>query len=68
MGAFLHSLRVPGGFGERSVFDMIRTQVSHEGELAALTLVGGGNRDGGARAGTGVGQGFSYAHWLTLPC
>ena len=31
---------------------MIRVHVFHEGELAALTLVGGRNGDGGARAGT----------------
>lgn len=52
MGAFLCSLCVPSGFGGRSVSDIIRTHISHEGELAALTLVGGGNGDGGARAGT----------------
>ena len=52
MGALLCNLQVPSGFGGRSVSDMIRTHVFHEGELAALTLVGVGNGDGGARAGT----------------
>ena len=52
MGALLCSQRVLIGFGGRSVSDMIRVHVFHEGELAALTLVGGRNGDGGARAGT----------------
>lgn len=46
VGASLCSLHVPGGFVGRAGFDMNRSHALPQGELAALTLVGGWTRNG----------------------
>ena len=41
--------------------------MSSQGELAAITLQGGGAGDGGLELEPGVSHGFSCAQWLPLP-
>ena len=52
MGASLCRQRVPNAFGGRPGFDVDSIHVFPQGLLAAITLVGIGTGDGGARAGT----------------
>lgn len=51
MGSSLYSPCVPSGFGGRGGFDMNSSNIFPQGVLAAITFVGGGHGDGGARAG-----------------
>ena len=48
--ASLYSLHVPSGFGGITGFEVNTSHVFSHGVLAAINLVGGGARDGGARA------------------
>lgn len=52
MGVSLYSLCVPGAFDARAGFYVIRSHIFLQGMLAAFALVGGGARDGEARART----------------
>lgn len=52
VGISLYRLCVPSTLGDRAVFDVETSHVLLQGVLAAITLVGDGTRDGGARAGT----------------
>ena len=49
VGASLYSLHVPSGFGGRTRCEVNTSHVFLKGVLAAITLVGGGAGDGGAR-------------------
>lgn len=51
MGASLHTLRVLIVCGGRAICDVDASHISPQGLLAAITFVGGGPRDGVARAG-----------------
>ena len=46
VGALLYGLHMPCGFGGRAGFDVNRSHVFPQGVLAAITLLGGGARDG----------------------
>lgn len=64
----LYSLCVPSGFGQSAGSDISMNHVFPQGLLAAITLVGGGARDGRSRARALMSQGFSSApcqHLLT---
>ena len=50
VGVSLYSLQGPSGFGGRTGFDVSTSHTLPQGVLVAVTLVGGGARDGGARA------------------
>ena len=50
MGVSLYSLHVPSRFGGRAGSDVSRSHIFPQGVLAAITLVGGGAGDEGARA------------------
>lgn len=58
MGASLYSLHVPSGFAGRAGSDLSLRHVFLQGVLAALTLVGSGTGDGGARAGARCDSGL----------
>ena len=47
----LYSLHVPSGFGGRAGFDTNISRIFPQGVLAAISLVGAGAGEGGARAG-----------------
>ena len=51
VGASLDSLHVPSGFGGRAGSDVLVSYVFTQGVLAAITMVGGGAGDRGARTG-----------------
>lgn len=61
-----YSLLVPSGFGGRAGFDINIGHLFPQGELPAVTLVGGGTGVGWAT--DNVSRGFSSAQWLTLLC
>ena len=50
VGASLYSLHVTNGFGGRAVSDVLTNHVFPQDGLAAVTLIGSGAGDGGARA------------------
>ena len=58
---------VPSGFGQRAGSDISMNHVFPQGLLAAITSVGGGARDGRARARALMNQGFSSAPWPPPP-
>ena len=66
VGISLYRLCVPSTLGDRAVFDVETSHVLLQGVLAAITLVGDGTRDGGARAGTSCGLDFPSAQWISL--
>ena len=51
VGVFLYSICVPSGFSGGAGFDMNTRHVFPQCLLAAITLVGGGAGDAGARSG-----------------
>ena len=50
VGATLHSLHVPSGFGGEAGSDVNTSHIFLQGMLAAVTLVEGGTAERGARA------------------
>ena len=58
---------MPSAFYGRVGFDMDAIHIFPQGVLAAITLVGGGAGDGGARAGPGVRWDFPSTQWLSPP-
>ena len=62
MGASLYSLYVPSGFGGRAKLDMNARHIFIQDVLAAITLVEGGARNGGARTRAGPSTLLSDHH------
>ena len=60
VGVSLYSLHVPSHFGGRAGFDINTGHVFPQLALAAVTLVGGGTGEGGARAGARCEPGLHF--------
>ena len=59
-GPFLYRCSVSTAFGGRAGFDVDPSHIFPQGLLAAITLVGGGARDGEARAGAQCEAGLPF--------
>ena len=58
VGASLYRLCVPNAFGGRAGFEMDVTYIFPQGTVAAITFIGRGAGDEGARAGIGCEVGL----------
>ena len=67
MGASIYSLHVNSAFDGRTGFDVNTSHAFPQGVLAAITSVGGGAGDGGARAGVRYEVGLPPCLLVSLP-
>ena len=63
IGASLYSLHVPVGFGVRAGLQVNTSHIFPQSVLVAITLVGSGSGDEGARARDRCKLGLPYAQW-----
>ena len=67
MGASLYRLCVPNAFGGRAGFEMDVTYIFPQGTVAAITFIGRGAGDEGARAGIGCEVGLPLCSVAITP-
>ena len=64
----LYRLHVPNAFGGKAGLDVDASHVFPQGVLPAVTFVGDGAGDGGARACTGCEAGLLSTQWSSPHC